>query len=249
MFVKLWKPRLLANWAGRRSPLVKVSLIIRRDHRETDGDGRGKAPGQDPSALIEEVRADREAARRELQASASDRIRALEDRLAAQEDRNVSEIVREESVLDDLTETYRRTPGLFELEREIERARRTSKTFSLIFIDVDNLKYTNDSFGHAAGDQLLVDIVKTLRARVRPYDPIVRYGGDEFLCGLLDVGEDGARTRIAYVNSDLAVSENGHITAGVASLNDTETLEDLIQRADEDLLKHRQFRSSVSLTD
>jgi diguanylate cyclase (GGDEF)-like protein len=224
---------------------VKVSLIIRRDHRGDDSDSRDRPANPDASALVEEVRADREAARRELLASASDRIRALEDRLAAQEDRNASATVLEESVLDDLTGTYRRTPGLFELEREMERARRTSKTFSLIFIDVDNLKYTNDTFGHAAGDQLLLEIVQTLRARVRPYDPIVRYGGDEFLCGLLDVGPDAARTRIAYVNSDLAVSENGHITAGVASLNDTEMLDDLIQRADQDLLEHRQLRSSV----
>ena len=62
------------------------------------------------------------------------------------------------------------------------RAKRTQRSFVLAFIDVDGLKTTNDSLGHAAGDELLRRVVDTVRDHLRSYDLIVRFGGDEFLC-------------------------------------------------------------------
>ncbi len=126
-----------------------------------------------------------------------------------------------------------------ELEREANRAQRTGQTFSLAFIDVDGLKSTNDSMGHAAGDELLVKVVQTLRARVRPYDLVVRYGGDEFLCGLLDMDLAEAERRIGLVNEDLAAGRAGHVTSGLARLEEGDTLAALIRRADEDLYRRR----------
>ena len=135
-----------------------------------------------------------------------------------------------------------------ELEREITRAHRNEQTFSLAFLDVDGLKGVNDSCGHAAGDQLLIKVIETLRHHVRPYDLIVRYGGDEFLCGFLDMELTEAERRISQVNTDLEVGRTGHVTAGLARLEEGEALAALIRRADEDLYRRRAARKP-SFTD
>lgn len=115
----------------------------------------------------------------------------------------------------------------------------------LVFIDVDGLKTTNDSHGHAAGDELLRHVTDTIRAHVRPYDLIVRYGGDEFLCGLPDVTLAEAAERFRLVNVDLASSRQASVTAGMAELRADDRLEDLIQRADEALYRERRARSAA----
>ena len=80
------------------------------------------------------------------------------------------------------------------MSREIERARRTGSKLTIAFVDVDRLKELNDTAGHPAGDRLLHLVVVTLRANMRSYDVIVRYGGDEFLCAMPNLAEDGARS-------------------------------------------------------
>jgi diguanylate cyclase (GGDEF)-like protein len=210
-----------------------------RDEQAEQRDLRADARELDNNIIDLASRADRAAAKRDRQASATDRTHALHDRVSASEDRILSSRERSEALVDDLTGAHRRLAGLMELEREANRAHRTGQTFSLAFIDVDGLKGTNDSMGHAAGDDLLVKVVQTLRARIRPYDLVVRYGGDEFLCGLLDMDLTEADRRIALVNGDLAAGRAGHVTAGLATLTDSDTLAEIIRRADEDLYRRR----------
>jgi diguanylate cyclase (GGDEF)-like protein len=145
--------------------------------------------------------------------------------------------------LDALTGTYARGPGMAELERDRSRAARTGEPMTLAFIDVDDLKGTNDRAGHPAGDRLLRQVAEVLRAHTRPHDVIVRYGGDEFVCGFMGLTRTGAAERLAQVDGALAeASEPRSITVGLAELGAGESLGSLIRQADEALYHQRRQR-------
>jgi diguanylate cyclase (GGDEF)-like protein len=69
----------------------------------------------------------------------------------------------------------------------IAYADRSDQLVAIVFIDLDNFKLINDSLGHTAGDQLLIEIASNLQAAIRPVDTIARLGGDEFVLILYDV--------------------------------------------------------------
>lgn len=88
---------------------------------------------------------------------------------------------------DGLTGLYNRTYFQQELERVVERARRSkSHTCAVLYLDLDNFKYVNDTLGHAAGDRLLIEVAGILHKRARKSDLISRFGGDEFTVLLYD---------------------------------------------------------------
>lgn len=189
--------------------------------------------------------------------AAADRARAREDREQAACDREFAAIERALAArqrraagIDELTGARRRGVGLEELNGEIDRARRTGTSLVAVFVDVDNLKSVNDTLGHAAGDRLLCNVVSGLKHQLRPYDLVIRLGGDEFLCVLPGVTVDQARARFAELNAELRdASPQGSVSIGVGELHDHETEPDLIDRADHDLLaarKGRRFRRSAT---
>ncbi len=108
------------------------------------------------------------------------------------------------SSIDELTGAYRRDAGIVELVRETARAKRTQEPLVLAFVDVDGLKATNDTQGHAAGDRILCTVVDVIRAHLRSYDLVVRYGGDEFVCAFADMTIEEAGERFLLINGDLA---------------------------------------------
>jgi len=127
---------------------------------------------------------DRMHASTDRESGAGDRFHAARDRHAASTDREASSNDRRDAAKDHLTGVYERRSGFAELEREIARARRMGAPVVVAFFDVDGLKEVNDRFGHTAGDRMLVEFATMLTAHLRPYDLVMRYGGDEFVCVL-----------------------------------------------------------------
>ncbi len=82
---------------------------------------------------------------------------------------------------DPLTDTFNRRQFETLLSHEISRAERTGEPLTLIYLDVDNLKEINDTFGHEKGDELLVKVAEALKKGLRRSDIIARVGGDEFI--------------------------------------------------------------------
>jgi diguanylate cyclase (GGDEF)-like protein len=195
------------------------------------------------------LRAERDRAR-----AAADRAKAADDRARASADREEAARERAEALrnraesadnlklasTDDLTGAWTRKFGLEEVSRELERAHRTGATLMLAFIDVDGLKQVNDSQGHLAGDALLQLVGETLRAKVRSYDVIVRYGGDELVCAMPNVSVPQARARFEKIAAALtAINAEHSVTFGLAQAEPAESLHELIARADTDLLEAR----------
>ena len=207
--------------------------------REKEARARAVAQGRvDPGLIAEQV-----LARRDRSAAARDRFHAKSDRAAARLDRIVSANERVESSMDGLTGAYRRDAGLLELQHEIARAQRTGDTFVLAFVDVNNLKVRNDLHGHIAGDRLLRKIADTLRANVRSYDLVVRYGGDEFICGFPALDVNDAAERFARINEELAASDEASVAFGLAELEGGDSLTGLIAKADALMYANRYQRT------
>jgi diguanylate cyclase (GGDEF)-like protein len=77
------------------------------------------------------------------------------------------------------------------LEDEIKRADREGQTVGVLFMDINGLKPVNDSYGHGAGDQLLIETARRLKERLRTYDFAGRVGGDEFIAILPGISKSG----------------------------------------------------------
>jgi diguanylate cyclase (GGDEF)-like protein len=85
------------------------------------------------------------------------------------------------SLSDELTKVLNRRGIFGRLREEVDRATREKYLFSVMMLDIDNLKETNDRYGHDTGDKVLCEAVRRIRTCCRPYDAMGRYGGDEFL--------------------------------------------------------------------
>jgi diguanylate cyclase (GGDEF)-like protein len=224
---------------GLITDALNRSGLARRDaaydrHRASQ-DRRAGASERDQADL------DRESALADRAAGATERTQAELDRNSALADRGASAGERESSFLDDLTGVYHRGAGFAELEREVARARRAEQPLVLAFVDVDRLKNINDSRGHAAGDQMLIEVANSLRAKLRSHDLIIRYGGDEFVCAISGIDMAEATKRLNFVNAALAQAPGlGSVTVGLAELEPDDTPDDLVARADAMLYRERQ---------
>jgi diguanylate cyclase (GGDEF)-like protein len=143
------------------------------------------------------------------------------------------------------------------LEDEISRAHREGQTVGVLFMDINGLKPVNDSYGHGAGDQLLIETARKLKERLRTYDFAGRVGGDEFLAVLPGISKDGLPGAIESLKNAIAdnavkVAEGVYVQTTIsigATLfpDDSMDPEELVyisdQRMYEDKLSSRQGRS------
>jgi diguanylate cyclase (GGDEF)-like protein len=124
--------------------------------------------------------------------------------------------------------------------RLLERSRYDRQPLALLLIDLDNLKPTNDTYGHAAGDAALTDFVRLSRTALRPVDFLARIGGDEFALLLPDTDLIAAVAVGRRLQAVVAAAQSGEalqitLSVGVAVLRDDDTLPALVKRADEAL--------------
>ncbi|MCW3048122.1 MAG: hypothetical protein JWO74_2406 [Solirubrobacterales bacterium] len=109
---------------------------------------------------------------------------------------------------DSLTDLPNRALLQEHLELALARARRNEQSVALLYLDLDDFKLVNDSFGHAAGDELLHQLATRLRRRRRASDLLARHGGDEFLLLIADIERDPSHVAVAAAEGLLsAVSE------------------------------------------
>jgi diguanylate cyclase (GGDEF)-like protein len=165
-------------------------------------------------------------------------LRTALDRLRAMA--TYTQQLAEVAATDDLTGALRRSAGLAALQREIDRSRRSGgKGIAVIFLDVDGLKLVNDTQGHAAGDRMLIEVVATIRQRVRSYDLVIRYGGDEFLCALVDVAPEDAERTLADIRQQYTARTGHTVSVGMTTVGDADTADSIVARADAALYAER----------
>jgi diguanylate cyclase (GGDEF)-like protein len=168
--------------------------------------------------------------------------------------RNVE--LHEISITDGLTGLYNRTYMPETLAKELARAKRHERSFSILMIDIDHFKRFNDTHGHQAGDDVLLGVAQILKSSVRACDYASRYGGEEFLVLLTETEGAGAaefaeKLRLQVEAMSTVAREPVTVSIGVASFPDNgDDLESIIRDADAALYRcKRDGRNQVRLAE
>ena len=121
---------------------------------------------------------------------------------------------------DDLTKAYNRRFFETYLDEEIERSRRYGTLFSIIFLDLDDLKMVNNFYGHLGGSRTLQEVAKRILSAVRGIDKVVRFGGDEFCVILPQTDQEQAvavANRIARAMSATALHIDSNVEVSITA--------------------------------
>ncbi|NJP05253.1 MAG: diguanylate cyclase [Chloroflexaceae bacterium] len=165
---------------------------------------------------------------------------------------NLEMRLRELATHDYLTALLNRRAIYDEVNKELQRARRTGYPLSLIMLDIDHFKKVNDTHGHLVGDEALCLVANTLKEGARSYDTVGRWGGEEFLIllpetSLLEASQVAERVRISVSTTSLVLPDQSplhvQISLGVTSTSigqltngELPALNMLLQQADDALL-------------
>lgn len=149
-----------------------------------------------------------------------------------------------ESRVDALTEIPNRRALEETLAAEIARAERFKHELAVILLDLDHFKATNDTYGHAAGDQLLQEVARLLASSARQGDTVARWGGEEFVAVLPETSREGAhqlaeRLRLAIGRIELGAMR-ASASCGVASLLAGDSVDSVLAAADAALYRAKE---------
>jgi diguanylate cyclase (GGDEF)-like protein/PAS domain S-box-containing protein len=147
------------------------------------------------------------------------------------------ERMRHEALHDPLTGLANRTLLRDRLDHALARSAREGTPTGVLFVDLDEFKHVNDRFGHAAGDAVLAEVGRRLRAAVRPVDTVARLGGDEFVVVCEAVDEDVAlalgRRLDAAIRRPLGVSgSEQRLTASIGIALGSDDADSMLAAAD-----------------
>lgn len=159
------------------------------------------------------------------------------------------------AMYDYLTGTLNRRAFMNKLHEELSRSRREAYSFSILLLDIDHFKRINDTMSHACGDEVLKSVASLLGEKLRPYDTLGRYGGDEFIVLLPKTKKQvaqviGERLRAHIESSRMEfeqISISVTISGGLACCDSAsdEDVNALIMRADKNLYFAKQKRNAV----
>jgi diguanylate cyclase (GGDEF)-like protein/PAS domain S-box-containing protein len=167
--------------------------------------------------------------------------------------RRLEEALRNLTLLDDLTGVYNRRGFITLAERHLLLARRRKRPLLLIFADVDSLKEINDTYGHAAGDGILIDAADLMRKTYRSADIVARLGGDEFTAFPLEADAESADMLVERLSRQVdrhnAASDRPYalsLTVGVSRFDPErcQTIQQLLAEADEEMYRRKRSRPS-----
>lgn len=179
-------------------------------------------------------------------------VSALRQKLSARNKELTSALtdIRKLTSEDDLTQAFNRRYIMDALSKEKARCDRSKEAFSVVLMDIDHFKGINDRYGHLAGDRVLIALCERLRGALRGMDVIdslhrselARYGGEEFIVLLPQTELEGAlrcAERMCSVTRERPFEDVFDVTlsAGVATYAPGESIESLLQRADQGLYK------------
>ncbi|WP_461829480.1 GGDEF domain-containing protein [Aquifex sp.] len=173
--------------------------------------------------------------------------RKYEELLKLYEEMN--ELLEYKASHDSLTGLYNREALYNILKAEVMKAKLSRKVLSVIFLDLDNFKALNDTYGHQYGDEVLKKVGEILKSSVRKGDIVARYGGDEFVIVLhskTNLEPEKVAERIKVRIEESLRMYNISVSYGIAIFGeDGSTPEELINAADKKMYEQKQKKKNL----
>jgi len=142
-----------------------------------------------------------------------------------------------EASTDQLTKATNRRQAFNILAQEIERSNRHKHQLSLIYLDIDDFKLINDSYGHEVGDRALISLTKNIEGMIRVSDTFARWGGEEFIVILPETSLEDAVNMAEKFRKSIALNEKFTVSFGVSAYKSGQSIDEFIIDADKNMYK------------